>query len=654
MRRPDVTSRVDHLPARPRLYGLYTLTLLAFVGWLALNWPHQGLWYDEALTAWLATGSWQQLIEWCTRTDIQVPLHYIVLNGFTMIGGSSEFTLHLLSAFCALLTVAAVIALVRRLLDPSPAIITAALLAFTPGFLWIAYEIRAYALALALFAWASVILMALLKPGKPRLWLMVAYCALSLAMLYTHYTGIAALAAHGVIIAWTAWRNRSYAAPLLRRIAICAVIIGIGFAPWLPVLLSRGTTDRSYYPGAIQPQETLGVIFSFKWLARDDFRWLTPDQTISPLALIVAAGIVLFMGGIVLWIVRRGAARPLIYGLAMALLPALMFTIVVYFRPKLAGRYAWPAWIGIDLLLTCGLDALASWLARPKPTRRIVLVGLVGVLVFVAVPWATGQTGHPPDSDFRGAFAYVHDHRRDDDLVILRDGTLFPVAEYYHSPPYIGLPESLITDTSHILHAQEAVSVLTSDRLSATRGVWLLAWQGDVMDPENMTSALLETVGTRQPIRETFGEVSLDYFSLNRPLSTIQSPQINADPLVMTPDGLTLRSAALVTAGPLYPGDSLVAHSWWQRDGVGNGVTRVSIRLFGPDGKIYGQVDQPPAGWFYLSNHWPQSTPILGRYEMRLPADSPSSITMKLVVYSAANVMSPAEITVGTVQVVAP
>src|SRR5207237_5145115 len=120
---------------------------------------------------------------------------------------------------------------------------TAILLGFTPGFLWIAYEIRAYTLALALYAWASVIFVELLKQpsvalGKPRRWLIVAYCGLALAMLYTHYTGIAALAAHAVIVAWTAWRNRAYAAELLRRMAICAVVIGIGFAPWLPVLVS--------------------------------------------------------------------------------------------------------------------------------------------------------------------------------------------------------------------------------------------------------------------------------------------------------------------------------------------------------------------------------------------------------------------------------
>src|SRR5262249_51550759 len=134
----------------------------------------------------------------------------------------------------------------------------------------------------------------------------------------------------------------------------------------------------------------------------DDFRWLTPDQTISPLAPIVASGIVLFVGGTVLWIVRRGSARPLIYGLALAILPALMITVGVYFRAKLAGRYEWPAWIGIDLLLTCGLVALASWLPRPKIWLRLALVGAIGVLVFVVVPWTTGQTGHPPDSDFSG------------------------------------------------------------------------------------------------------------------------------------------------------------------------------------------------------------------------------------------------------------
>src|SRR5262249_44962462 len=228
-----------------------TAILLCFVAWLGLNWPHQGLWYDEALSVWVASGPWERLFNWCTRIDIQVPLHYIVMRGWMTLAGNSEFSLHLLSAFCGLLTVAGMVAFTKRLLGNRGAILAALLLGFTPGFLWIAYEVRAYALALALFAWSTVILVALLRPRKRYRWLMALYCVLMLAMLYTHYTGIAALASHVAIVAWVVWKERGAAILVLRRMVVCWVIVGVGIAPWLPILLSRGASDRSYYPGAI-------------------------------------------------------------------------------------------------------------------------------------------------------------------------------------------------------------------------------------------------------------------------------------------------------------------------------------------------------------------------------------------------------------------
>jgi uncharacterized membrane protein len=316
------TWPADHLLAeetllerqRSRHVWAYAATLLAVAGWLAVRWPHQSLWYDETLTTWVASSSWDQLIHWCTQVDIQVPLHYVVLRAWMALLGSSEFALHLLSALCAVLAVAGLIALARRLAGSTAAVIAGLLLGLSPGFLWIAYEVRAYALALALFAWASVLLHELLKPAaSPRRWLIVAYAGLALAMLYTHYTGIGALAAHLVIVGWTALSRRSWI--VVRRMTLAALIIAVGFAPWLPVLLTRGSADRSFYAGAILPDQTLGVILSFKWLARDDFKWLTPDQAISPLAPLIAGGLIVLVGGVALWLVVQRRWLPAIYGL---------------------------------------------------------------------------------------------------------------------------------------------------------------------------------------------------------------------------------------------------------------------------------------------------------------------------------------------------
>jgi hypothetical protein len=643
-------------------------TLLIVVAWLALRWPHGSLWYDEALSTWVASGPWDRLIHWCTQVDIQVPLHYVILRGWMALLGNSEFALHLLSVLCGLLAVAGLFALVYRLTRiTGAAVVAALLLGLSPGFAWIAFEVRAYALALALYAWASVFLVECLKPAPPR-WVLFAYCGLALATLYTHYTGIGALAAHAVITAWVIATRRS--GPLLRRLAGIGLVILAGFTPWLPVLFSRSAADRSYYAGAILPDQTLGVLLSFKWLARDDFKWLAPDHTLSPLAPLVAGGLLVLVAGLVVWLMRQHRTmQPLIYGLCMLLVPAAMVAIIVLFKPKLAGRYAWPAWIGLDLLLALGLVALASPPAsgegqKNRSAMELIFASLsswsgaggevkslVLTLILLAVPWLTGQTGHPPESDFGGVFTYIREHWQAGDLVLLRDGTLFPVADYYRSPtPYIGLPASDLTDATHILHAAEAVPILAAQG-DAIRGVWIVSWQGNVMDPENVSAGLLEMIGKRQPVQSAFGDVGLEYFALDRPLSALSVPPFSQKPLLSLPGGPTLDSARLLNGNSVRPGESLIVHTWWWRGDPVQIDSRVSIRLYGADGRTLGQIDQPPAGWFYFPDHWPERTLILGRYEMRLPPDAAGPVTLKLVVYSADNSIRPSEVIIGTVQV---
>jgi hypothetical protein len=470
-----------------------------------------------------------------------------------------------------------------------------------------------------------------------------------LATLYTHYTGIGALAAHGVIILWLAFRQRSWS--LVKRMIPAGLIVGIGFAPWLPILLLRSGADRSFYTGTILPDQTIGTILSFKWLARDDFKWVIPDKGISPLAPLVFIGLLIVIVGVIAWWRRghfpsllvergRGGEVSLIYGLSILILPILMIVVVVYFKPKLAGRYAWPAWIGLDILLALGLIALL---------RRRVLA-ITAVVVLLAIPWLTGQIGSPPDSDFRGAFAYVREHWQPTDLLILRDGTLYPAADYYQSPqPYVGLPFSELTDATHVLHASEAVPILAKQS-DAIRGVWVLSWQGTVMDPAEVTAGLLETIGTRQSV-QSFGDVGLEYYKLQRPLSALQAPQIVEKPLATMPDGVILDSAQVVASGPVSSGDTITVHGWWRRHDPVSDKVRVSARLYGSDGKAYGQQDKPPAGWFYLPRRWPADTLILGRYELRVPPNTPLMLTVKLVIYSAENDFAPVEVTVGTVQV---
>src|SRR5260221_14512009 len=83
---------------------LIVALLLGGVGWLAVHLPTGSLWFDEALTTYVATDFWQTLIHWFTQVDIQVPFHYLMLHLWSGALGCSEFPLRLLSPMCILVT----------------------------------------------------------------------------------------------------------------------------------------------------------------------------------------------------------------------------------------------------------------------------------------------------------------------------------------------------------------------------------------------------------------------------------------------------------------------------------------------------------------------------------------------------------------------
>src|SRR5260221_12155795 len=152
-------------------------------------------------------------------------------------------------------------------------------------------------------------------------------------------------------------------------------------------------------------------MIGFKALSRD-------DATDVAIPLIAGYAVVMLIGAAGgLW---RRYWRAVFAGILIALVPLAITAALVYFKPKLAGRYGWPAWIGFDVLAGLAITVIPS--GKGCPSR----IGTrVAVLLILAVPYVAFGPGHPPDSDFCGAFAYLCGHGSYGDLVLLGDGTLF-------------------------------------------------------------------------------------------------------------------------------------------------------------------------------------------------------------------------------------
>ncbi|MBN2303732.1 MAG: glycosyltransferase family 39 protein, partial [Anaerolineae bacterium] len=246
---------------RHRLYRRWrsvALLLLIMAG-LVSQWPERGLWYDETVNAYFAGQSWSAIWDWCTQIDNQVPLHFALLKLWGSAAGTGEFALRVFSALCAILSAAGLIALGQRIGGSWAGWLAAAAFALSQGFLYAAFEVRPYALALALLAWSNVILWMLWdcyairdRPFDRRYWLLLAgYWLLALALLYTHYTAFLALAAHGAYVGW-----RTLRPPSRRKVVILAHLgtgLALGYLPWILALAGRDVRAGTAYDDQITP-----------------------------------------------------------------------------------------------------------------------------------------------------------------------------------------------------------------------------------------------------------------------------------------------------------------------------------------------------------------------------------------------------------------
>lgn len=296
-----------------------------------------------------------------------------------------------------------------------------------------------------------------------------------------------------------------------------------------------------------------------------------------------------------------------------------------------------------------------------QPIATVIMLLLVTFVV--AVPWSTGEIGHPPDSDFRAAYAYLCTHGDPGDVVILHDGTLFVVEDYYGRSDRCGiphttisLPKAEITNVDYALTLPVAQDALKPIVTSQPSNVWVVSWQSDVMDPQNLVFGLLDGTGKHSLTAQMFGDVRLDRFERPQPL--LGDPLALGQPENVTPvpNGPTLRS--LLMFAPLAPdvahdGDVIVIQAWWTLGRQLEPDLRVSARLGPPGGgKPYVQVDQPPSAYKYMDDRWQAGIPALGRYELTITSQVPAGpVAVDYVIYDANSRWQPIILQVGEITI---
>lgn len=509
--------------SRRRTHSLPLLVLLCMLLAFALrvhDLNSQSLWYDEAVTAQVAQQGLAELAQW-TADDIQPPLYYATLAGWTRLAGLSEWALRFPSVFFGLLMIPLAYALGRRLFGRPAGNIAALLAALHPLWLYYSQEARMYTLLTALGMLAGYALLRALaashsQNGYPKtrfLW-WAALVVSAIALLYTHYFATFLLAAFALYFLIVVLLHPE---PPRRRLLTeglaAALLTLLAYLPWLPNVLRRFGEDASYWQGALKLDEALRhVAISFS------SGETVLEQQAIPLAWAVATLAVVCLAAL-LWTsfrLRHSSfithRSSILFVLLYLLVPVAGILLLSASTPKFNPRYLMLASPALVLLLAGGL-ALPfrfSLTIHHSPftinhfTRLLSLLALVALLTiftFSIRNWFTDPAFSK--DDWRGAVAYVKSHLQPDEAVLLVSGHAYPAWRYY-APDVepLRLPALETLDVNAVLDL--GVAETLNAGLANRRGAWLVQWQNEVVDPNGVVPFLLDTAGDVQPASASF------------------------------------------------------------------------------------------------------------------------------------------------------
>jgi len=507
----------------PDLLWLLALTLLAW-GVRLYRLDAQSLWYDEGVTATLAQRTLVDLTAWTAR-DIQPPLYYYVVWGWGRLAGWSEWSLRFVSVWWGVLAVPLLAVLTQRLTRSRAATVTAALLtAFHPLLVYYSQEARMYTMLVALGLLAGYQLVRI-DDGESHWRAWVSYALVATLAVYTHYFAFFLLLALGVAFLLKQYHQ-------LRRFLSAHLAILLIYLAWSGALFYQLRVDRSYWQGQLKVWEAFQSV-----LLRFTQGETVLERDAGPTLLLYGA-VTLFLLVASLWHARWQPTwrRPLRYALCWLFIPLAGVLTLAAFIPKFNARYVMVALPGLILLWSSGIGALSTGAARPSsPVLWQRLPGWLGALLATLLLltgfWTANRNWFTDiaftKAEWRQLADYVREHKGTNEAVILVSGHAWPIWDYYAPDlPAIRLPDLAILDVDAVLNFADTGEILHK-ALQGKRGVWLVNWQDEVVDPNGVTPNQLLAAAQEKPVEAEFWQLRLRHFVKLDPNAIQATPLID-------------------------------------------------------------------------------------------------------------------------------
>ncbi len=459
----------------------------------------ESLWLDEAAGLQAARVPLSQLLQVIRETEVFPPFYFFALHSWMSVLGDSEFSIRLLSALAAIISLAIFYQIGRRLVGWQLAAASILSLATSPFFIDHAQEARPYSFVV-LFTAASFFGF-LLFQNKPSWRAALLYIGSSLFLIYTHYHGLAVLAAQNFLwlMYWIARVQPGSRWLALRRWLVVQSAILLAFALWavnLPLQLQHVSSEVWRVP------PTLLTVYA----AFVEYTWSQP-----------VLGVMLYVMVLLAWVLVRPAlirtrpvnvwlgskaTFPFAWSLTVVAIwliaPHLIAIVVSYVvTPVYLPRYTIAALPALYLLFGLGVYRLfGNWL-------RYALIALVVALQGVSL--YTYYAGVTRDQ-WREVVAQVESSACPGDAVIfyMYYGRLG--YGYYAHRTDLRLESFSTTEVGDPENVQQ--------KLRDTNRFWLIEYQAE--NPEAVTSAV-EASGFALSEATHYFHITVDLFESGQP-----------------------------------------------------------------------------------------------------------------------------------------
>jgi len=411
----------DKLAERRVWTAPVTLTLLFLLA-LAIrefSIARTSFWVDEIIAVTHTLVPFLEIPLHLIRFDMHPPLYFLQLDIWSWLGGSDGW-LRLNSVLWSSAAVALLYWAVRRHGDERHAFWSALVLAFLPGAIFYAHEVRMYSMLLVPMIlgwhWTCSYFEAAAPSRREARRLLLAVGAMELALIYSHAIGffmVFFLAVYGFALALGPVDKTRF-----RSWFILQAIAGIAALPMVASALMRGSASSAPDSGAEIARHLSFLVFG----STGD-----PSAPLQALAL-----------GILALAALAALHRPRLRleTACLLLLPILlMIMISLMIKPMFKARALSFTYPFLAMALGYGLAWMAARLERRSPAVGKLLPALI--LIGLFLPGAIKLAAFTGHQDFRGAAASItRDWQPGDAAIVEATPQFWGLARYLVGPDW--------------------------------------------------------------------------------------------------------------------------------------------------------------------------------------------------------------------------